>query len=313
MVRLSFILGLVLACLPAITMAGSLAYDINNCIKTIESENKKGKGFVRVELEFYCPGTLSKIRRSHIAPLLTSEYDSVSSVDDLKDIRHFLHVTRKPLRNLRQLDYAGLDTLLENTFRKEAPPPQSLWDQFMTWLKQFFPEQQEEDYSWLTDFLNSIEVPDWVLELIFDGSMVLVVVLALAVLVNEWRYYRQGGTRRRKRALKTPAKPEDHDYGATLSFDNICSLPLASRLPALLNKVIASLIKAGDLPTQRSFTNRELLRTLYKGRHQYSEYFAQLATASESVVYGNIAPTEGGVAGLIDGARQLLEPSSVKP
>lgn len=287
--------------------ADALVASIDRCLAQVERGKARPGDDKRLELGLYCPDTLDRIVSSDVAPLLSHEFDEVSSIADLRDIRQFVKSSRAPVTASFQLDYSGLDQLLKDTLRKEHELPKSWWDQFVAWLKQYLPESEEEDYQWLVEFLEKIRIPQWVADTLFDVSMILIILIALGILANEWRYLPGTGWQRRRKRRGQIATPETAAPINVTSLLDIQKLPLYHQLPALLLYVIANFEKSGDLPAQRSFTNRELLERLAKNQHDYRDYFFRLVSATESIVYGNQAPRESDVSQFMLETEKLLE------
>ena len=295
--------------MPALSSAGTLVSAIDQCIASAKKSQKNVGEKRKVELDFYCPGLTQRIRQSRIAANLSFEFDSASSISELRDLRQFLRQYQRPVSpGVYRYNYGQLDLLLKDILKKEPEKSDGLWERFGEWVKQFLPEIDQEQLDRLEKFVQSISIPEWLGKIIFYVSGGIILASAFWIIFREWRYYRRIGAY--EKLVRIGSGPDgvlvSHQ---SLTLDELAGLPLHRKLPALLGWLIAYLMDRGDLPANHSLTNRELLRVLRKQGSTDSAYFSDLVSESERVVYGNRAPDQDQVDRLVAVARSM-EPAS---
>jgi len=294
---------------PALSSAGTLVSAIDQCIVGAKKSQKNVSEKVRVELDFYCPGLTQRIRRSRIAANLSFEFDSASSISELRDLRQFVRQYQRPVsRAAFHYKYSKLDSLLKDILKKEPEKSDGIWERFGKWIKQFLPELDQDQLDRLDKFVQSISIPEWLGKTIFYISGAIILASAFWIIFREWRYYRRIGAYDKLARIGSglPGAPASHQ---PMTLDELAGLPLQRKLPALLGWLIAHLMDRGDLPANHSLTNRELLRALRKHGSTDSEYFSDLVSESERIVYGNRIPEQDRVDQFVAIARSM-EPAS---
>ncbi len=307
-----FLIRIFFACclsgVPVFLYAGALENAIDRCIYRVTKNQQNKNEKKKVELDFSCPGLTGRIQNSPIADLLQYRFDSVSSISDLRDIRQFLGKTGPAHKQSFHYDYVGVDALLKDVLIETPQESAGVWDKFFEWIKQYLPEPDPDNVDQLVKFLDSISAPDWLSKAIFYVAGVFVLASALWILLREWLYYRRAGPGAKRRIFSRSAGQNRDTPASIMSLDDLSSLPMRLRLPALLSWVIREFVHRGDLPASQSLTNRELLGILQKQDNSNRDYFRNLVDASELLVYGNRQPNEEGIEDLLDGARIIDKP-----
>lgn len=301
----SISLCLLLIHVPALASAGTLVSDIDHCIQQLSRSQGKGNVRLKAELDFYCPGLTGKVKRSPISRNLSWEFDSSSSVAELRDLRQFLATSHGQVTgNSFRFKYDNVGKIVGDVLQKAPEAQPGLWDRFVEWIKQYLPKLDQEDLDKFDNFVKSISMPKWLNDVVFYGSGALILIAAIWILLREWRYYRRVGAYRR--AAFAGGDFSGNEWGhEPVALESLPELPLQRRVPALLYWVIRYFENSGDLPRNHSLTNRELLRILFRKKNRNSEYFSDLVGESERIVYGNAVPTEERVEELLQTARQL--------
>jgi len=296
---------LLLINVPALASAGTLVSDIDQCIKQLARAQGKGNVRLKAELDFYCPGLTDKVKRSPISRNLSWEFDSSSSVAELRDLRQFLATSRgQSASSGFRFKYENVGKIVGDVLQKAPEVQPGLWDRFVEWIKQYLPKMDQEDIDKFDNFVKSITMPKWLNDVVFYGSGALILIAALWILLREWRYYRRVGAYRR--AAFAGGEFSGNELGREpVALESLPELPLQRRVPALLYWAINYFETRGDLPRNHSLTNRELLRILFRKKSRNSDYFSDLVGESERIVYGNAEPTEERVEELLQVARQL--------
>ncbi|MDX1434112.1 MAG: DUF4129 domain-containing protein [Gammaproteobacteria bacterium] len=204
------------------------------------------------------------------------------------------------------LDFAGLDALLDEVLIEEDTDV-GWWERFLQWLKSKLPEDSGADYDWIVDWLEDLDVPEWLTDLIYHGSVVALIVLALFVVANEVRA--SGILRRRWRRGRATraATQEAAAQVAPRGLDELAGLAPRARAAAVLALVVRHLAERGWIAERASLTTGELEREVARTRRALASPFHQLVAVVESVVYGDRDPDPATERALLVNARALLE------
>lgn len=301
-VRIAVITGLL--AVPAVSFADTASHAVDQCISKILHSQKTRNEKKKIELDFYCPRLPQIIRRSPLSRNLSYDFDSISSVAELRDLRQFLAHSRRPTANAFSFRYGDVDGIVKGILQVKPEPQPGLWDRFWDWLKQYLPKLDKEDSEKLDKFIRSISFSEQTGKILFYGSSAIILAIAFWIVFREWRYYRRVGGTRKLQQRGGVAMESVIDFRA-VSLADLPNLPNQYKIPALLHWVINYCVGQGELPPNQSLTNREMLRILKQQKSTHSRYFSELVGESERVVYGNAVPAEDRVAQLLAGAQAL--------
>jgi len=195
-----------------------------------------------------------------------------------------------PARQARRFDHGGLAGILSQSHTRQPPPANSWWQEFLAWFKRLMPEETERDFGALRDWLAYLVPPKWLAERLYQGTLFLIIALALWMVANELR---QGGwrprlRRRARRGASLDARPAADKLPDLAALKR---LPTAQALPLLLPYLVERLVQAGRLRRAPSATPRELVRVLEASADPAADTFARLVDAVEPVIYGGQALT----------------------
>jgi len=179
---------------PALASAGTLVSDIDHCIRQLARAQGKGNVRLKAELDFYCPGLTDKVKRSPISRNLSWEFDSNSSVAELRDLRQFLATSQGQVagRGFR-FKYDNVSKIVGDVLQKAPEAQPGLWDRFVEWIKQYLPKLDQEDLDKFDNFVKSIAIPKWLNDVVFYGAGALILLAAIWIILREWRYYPRVG------------------------------------------------------------------------------------------------------------------------
>lgn len=279
---------------------------VDRCLRALDAGAEPLPPYRRVILEEACPGLAPAVAALPEAGLLNQPLDWQTTPNQLRDLHALLGSLQNPHPGVEQFDFAQLHELLARTLETEPKPPVSWWQRFKDWLAQKLRGSAESDYRWLTEFLKSLDPPEWLRDLLLRLSVALVLLLALAVVVNELRAaeprsWLRGRSRRQRAAAMPPAA------GASrLAWKDVIELPAARQPAALLRLALAALIERGLLPDDGSLTNRELLVRLGTTGSAHTGPFTELAAAADSVLFGNRAVVAAQLASLHHAAQAIV-------
>lgn len=243
-------------------------------------------------LESSCPGLTLALEESGDLPLLSVESRERLQAYDLEDLQ-WLRGKYAQRASERAVDTDTLSPILEQ-LREPQPvePPLTLWERIMRWIRAWFDRTQSDPDSWLSRWLDRVTIPEVIWRAVLYGSIFLVIVLALAVIINELRA--AGYLQRRSGALE-PADPQQQAGSARRETPVDAETLLAEgNAPALLRILVATLVRSGRLRTERNLTHRELCMRAAFDHAEERESFRRVAELAERAVYSSdgIAPEE---------------------
>jgi hypothetical protein len=231
-------------------------------------------------VEQACSGLTDALEKAGYLPLLSIEQRETLTFDELDDLgqigERYAAEARGP-----SADVASLPTALESLRELNAERPLTWLDRFEKWLRAFLErgQGQSDSDSWLSRWLQDVDISETVAKGIVYGIEALVVIFALGVVVNELRVAGVlRGWRRQTQASKIAAG--QHDPAAI----ETSSSPDA--VPTLLRALVSTLVRGGRLRTERSLTHRELCVQATFDDAQQRECFRSLAALAERAVYG---------------------------
>ncbi len=269
----------------------------------------------RLILDEVCPGLAQAVAELPSAVSLSQPLDLQTTPDQLRDLRTLLGSYRSPPASVEHFDFAALPELLARTLQVEPASPVSWWQRVKDWLAQKLRSGDESDYRWLTEFLQSLDPPEWLADLILRASVAVILLLALSVVVNELRaanlrswWQRRSRTQRTGRVSAATGAPR-------LTWKDVTNLPPGQQPAALLRLVLQELIDRGLLHDDKSLTNSEMLARLGAAARAHAPPFAELAKAADAVLFGSRAVVPAQLAPLHHAAQTIvgLSTASVNP
>ena len=212
-----------------------------------------------------------------------------------------------------ELDFDGLEALLDDVLI-EKTTQDSLWDRFLRWLEQHVRDEDSPQLGRLFDWLDDLDPPPWLGDVLVKTSTVLIILLALIVVGNELRLSGLPRRRRRERSRESASAAADGTAGSrALGFDELRGLPARALAAAIVEMVTAVFAERGWLSRDRSLTNGELLREVQARASAIVQPFSALLGSVESIVYGDRPADEQARRRLIASAETLLEQSRRLP
>jgi hypothetical protein len=233
--------------------------------------------------------------------------------NQLRDLRALLGSYRSPPAGVERFDFAALPELLARTLQVKPTPPLSWWQRFKDWLAQKLRGSDETDYRWLTEFLKSLDPPEWLADLILRASVAVILLLALAVVVNELRAADLASWLQRRSRTQRANRAPAATGAARLTWKDVTNLPPSQQPAALLRLVLQALIERGLLPDDQSLTNREMLALLGAAARTPAAPFAELAAAADAVLFGNRVMVAAQLAPLQQAAQAIVGTASAGP
>lgn len=308
-----FLLLSLLACtlkasiaLAAADTAAEVGLRLDRCLRTLGASAEPLPPYRRLILEEVCPGLAIAVAELPAAASFSQPLDEQTTLNQLQDLRALLVTYHSPPASVVRFDFATLPELLARTLAVEPTPPLSWWQRFKDWLAKKLAGSGKPDYRWLTEFLKSLDPPDWLAEVILRVSIAVILLLALAVVVNELRAAKLASwLQRRSRTQRASRAPGVNDAGG-LTWKDVANLPPGRQPGALLCLVLQELIGRGLLPDDQSLTNREMLVRLSVAADVHAAPFAQLAAAADAVLFGNRAIVPAQLSPLHQAAQAIV-------
>lgn len=257
-----------------------------------------------------CPDLTAALEHSPWAAWLPADWKEPRnqlSASGLRALRDTLAREGSTLRegadtvDTRALHPERVRAVLERVMRPERAE-EGWWARLKRWLREALTAPPADDGHWWRRLLEGVSTNRAMLRVVAVLAIALLVILALAVVMNELRV--AGLLRRRPGPSQLAAAGRAARGGPSLSeLDGV----EPSAQPALLLELITARLAALDrLPPARALTVRELTRRAVLVDERARARLADLAGVSERVRYG-----AGGVAaplleGALRGGRELL-------
>lgn len=239
------------------------------------------------ELDEFCPGIEHALVEFGYAPFISATQLEELSTYSFVDLQH-LAQRYTPRDSVPQHDLEGgkLDSILrslEQPARAELAP--GWFERFKRWLRKAFAQQEADPDSWVNRWLPDLTISEAVSKAIGYVLVVLVIVFAIGILINELRV--AGLMKRGKNARHARAAGSADDSGrAVIAASDLNALPLRERPSTLLRMLVATLVNTGRLRTERSLTHRELGSRASLEEQTQRECFQRVASLGERTVYG---------------------------
>lgn len=231
-----------------------------------------------------------------------------TSIEGLRDLQSFAAgFHRQPATGRFSPDYDGLDALVAEVLIVDEDED-DFWKRFQRWLEQYARDTASPGLERFAKWLNGLDPPPWLGDVLLVGLIVLIVLLALIVIGNEIRL--AGLFRRKWRHRETrpeAAAPPPASPRPVASLDELRGLPPRQLAAAVLAFVTAAFVERGWLSASASLTNGELVRQVGQSRREVAGAFTGLVTGIEKVIYGDRLPDDDVRRQLFDTARELTE------
>ncbi len=303
---LSFALATPIASVAAGAATAEVGRRLDRCLSALESGAEPLPPYRRLILEEVCPGLAQAVAELPAAGLLSQPLDQQTTPNQLHDLRALLSAYLNPPASVERFDFAALPELLARTLEVEPSPPVSWWQRFRDWLAQKLRRSGESDYRWLTEFLKSLDPPEWLADLILRGSVAVILLLALSVVVNELRAANLSSWLHRPRRAQRVSLVPAANGTVKSAWKDVTDLPPGQQAVALLYLVLQELIERGFLPDDQSLTNQEMLARLGAAARMHAAHFSELAAAADAVLFGDRAVVAAQLAPLHQAARAIV-------
>ncbi len=273
--------GLLLLTAPAVFAQAdeSARQMLDGCVESLDHEVV---GMTAIEAA--CPGLEAALVELGVASFLSDPQREAVGLNGLMNLQSVV----QRYSEAPEADAVEVDSLrpVLDSLQKPARVEQPLtWlERFRRWLRNLVDNDKASADPWLNRWLDQYQLSETMRNVLFYGSLLLVVALAIAVIVNEVRVARSG---RRKKSARTMLNQAVGADGKAISGQLDLDAAARSDRPSLvLRMLVATLVKTGRLQTERSLTHRELTAKARFDDPQQRECFQRVAALAERIVYG---------------------------
>jgi hypothetical protein len=249
-------------------------------------EDASGDEVGLAALESSCPGIGQALTQSGYADFIsesgTEQLNSYGLADLEQIADRYRQSPREPAADVAAL--APVLSTIEEELRVDRPL--TLFERFERWLNGLLQRSQQDEDSWLGRWLRGFDVPERITRPILYGAIVLVILIAVAVIVNELRaagVFRRGG----RRSVATPGTVTGTGHASATMLADLDRVPAAERPALLLRMLVNTLVHTGRLRTEKSLTHRELGERAAFDATTQRQSFNRVASLSERILYSN--------------------------
>jgi hypothetical protein len=257
---------------------------LDDCIESVESDV-----IGMPALEVRCPGLEQALLDLGLDPLIADWQRDTIGLYGLMSLRSVeQRYSEPPVREVRT---EGLQSILDELQQPaHAERPLTWFERFKRWLRNLMGKQDSAANSWLSRWLEEYSLSETARNILFYGLVILVVLLAAAVIVNEVRVARKGRRKRDRTGASGAGVSAEALAARALDLD---AAARSERPSILLQMLVTTLVKSGRLQAERSLTHRELTARARFDDSSQRESFRRVAQLAERIVYGgDEAPPE---------------------
>jgi hypothetical protein len=266
------------------------------------------------DLNKHCPPLAEDLASSTDAAAIGAHETDAMSIEGLRDLRFIAGgFDRKPAGGeIFSPNFGELHALLADVLIEESIDD-DLWRRFVRWLEEYTKGGESPQLEWLIEWLEDLDPPSWLAEVLWKGSVLLIVLLALMVVGNELRLSGvMGRMRKRHKPQAAVGTPGAIPAQRAMSLEDLGALPPRQLAAAILEIITRAFADRGWLSSTSSLTNGELVRQLAQQQTALSDPFAGLVQAIEKVIYGDRLPDDAATQRLVASAHELIERARVE-
>lgn len=270
---------------------------IDGCLQRLDAQS----GYE--EIAARCPELTSHLQASDLAAWLPAGWSGPGgdlSAAGLRELRHSIAYQLSLRAPLQPPDRAALHALLLELGPME-PTNTGAWGRFTRWLRQALERRDSADAHWDGPRMTPSQA---VIDVICYACLAAVVVMAIAVIVNELRVAGAFAPRGARDAEESRARSA---VRPTSDWSTIQSASPPERPRLLLELISARLIELNRLPPASGFTVRELLQAVRSVRGEDRSVLADVALAAERVRFSGEPLPAASLEAVVERGRRLLE------
>jgi hypothetical protein len=258
---------------------------LDECIESVEADVVGMPA-----LEAQCPGLEQALIDLGLDPFIPDwQWDTIGPYG-LISLRSVADRYNEPPA-AREVQVGSLQSIIDELKQPaQAEQPLTWLQRLERWLRNLMGQRDSATDSWLSRLFDEYSLSETAQKILFYGAVSVVVLLALAVIVNEVRVARRG---RRKRDRTQASSADGTSVDAFARSLDLDAAARNDRPSILLQMLVATLVKTGRLQAERSLTHRELTARARFDDSSQRENFRRVAQLAERIVYGgDDAPAE---------------------
>jgi hypothetical protein len=270
---------------------------LDDCIESIEHGSI---GMAAVEAA--CPGLEAALVELGVAPFLPEEQRETLGLNGLISLQSLLDRYRETPETVA-VEVDSLQSVLDSLQQPaQTEQPLTWFERFKRWLRNAMNRGESSSDPWLSRWLDEHRMSDTMRDVLFYGSVLLVVVLAIIVIANELRIVWKG----RRKSARAPGSEQIAGAGGALASNlDIEAAARGDRPSLVFRMLVATLVKTGRLQTERSLTHRELILRAKFDDPQQRESFNRVADLAERIVYGGDVVSTDDLDYVVEAGRTL--------
>lgn len=267
---------------------------IDEAVEFTETEDEPGCDCT-IEIQQFCEPFYESYHSSSLKNLLTPSNIN-SSTDSLLDLHRLLdNFDQRPVQQY-QVSRAKLNQVIENIYvpQPETGKLQGWWDILVEWFKNMYLEGEKLDTSWLHDLISQLQMEPETWVFISYALVALIILLALAIVINELRLSNVKFLFSSKQSLHlnhivdSDISRLKHQY----DWNSLDNMDTKNQILYLWNMVLSHLQKKTGIKLNEALTNREIIRSVKATSPQQAQPVSKLSMLNEAVLYGDMNLTE---------------------
>ena len=253
--------------------------DLSSCSDPIGRHDDRVVNFSRDR-----PCVIEQLDRRRISTIPESLVQHEMNAAQLE----FLLRTGRRLWSRDRIQFDGLDSLMASILKHQPEDPQWLWwKAFNEWLNRLRPDDYEQQYQWLRNFIQEIIPTRHTIEFFFYVLISLLVMLSLWLVFRE--LYRSGalvsvfGVQPRSADTKLSRPQANGEEPRVVPIETMAP---EVQVRVLLARIVQSLIQRRKIPNDASLTFREIAAAVKGTDRTESLRFDSLVRQAEPFLYG---------------------------
>lgn len=278
---------------------------INACIARLDAD--VDVGFERIAAR--CPDLAQHLQSSSWASWLPQgwqDFHNNLSAHSLTQLQKLVVRDRALHMGTRTLEMARLTPILANlALRKDEDDEQAgWWSRLKKWLQRLNARQPTDAHDgWFARLRGHVSLSQTLVRIVSYAMLILVVILAFYIVVNEWL---AAGLHRRRHTGIANRRGEDAP-AHVLTWQDVERAAPADSVRVLLLLLAARLSATQRLAAHGALTVRELARAARLTDIADRERLGEVASAAEAHLYSQEVATSAGLSAVIARGRELFE------
>jgi hypothetical protein len=278
---------------------------IDACLAELEGPQRKPEAGLK-EIVAQCPELKSILEHSPYAAWLPEEWwhQQLTSGSLLELREHIEH--ESAARAAGTLDTSGVSAALGSLAEDLRASKVTWWDRLREWLRSRLQPEEEEQPTWLFEWLDKLSRHEAALRVAMYTLFGLIVIAAIWIVINELRAAGVFGVRARRAALSAERRAGSRQV-RELTLADIENSDPANRPSMLLALLLTAWARREDRAVDNSTTHRELAARIALEDSSQRMAFGRLVRCAERVRYAAVLPSRTEIDEAVSDARSLLD------